>query len=567
LGRRYSHDQITQALQQFEELIEVEELTPATLLSRSAEVLVQGQVVARFEGRSEYGPRALGQRSIMVDPTFAKIKDVLNARVKFREAFRPFAPVIPVEQVNQVFELQTASPFMLLVPPLQPDYRDQLPGITHVDGTGRVQTVTAEDNPYFYQLCWRLAQLRQGPPVLLNTSFNVAGQPIIETPTEAIQTFLHTDIDYLALEHFWITKRHVKILNYQEHIKTLTDIILPQGLSSEVPAVTDLMAKLDRALFWQETDGCPWTAEELRKLSAQGGRYKETSVLFPDAPLPLRSQLADHIVLLLDPLGRSVLVDLTEKLPPTSYTFDEVKLLLTLLEAPANWQENLRLEWRLTHAELADKLEWATSQLQRYQLQPNRQVAYLPPADAELPLSSASTLAPFAEEDLSVYHSLQNLRKCLQHHSYTEEAITTLLKISSLQALEPTYFYFYDHYRLPHTAMGDLIRLFLLRIALPQARLREIFGDELLRVLINLGILVPRGEEWASEIDLYCAHNLYFATDHRYLGLEGHSLQEDPVMYIGADSLGLTYTAPQVSAERLLDLCCGSGIQGLVASR
>jgi len=571
LGRRYSQAQIIQALQQFDSLIAVEELESAELLSRSAEVLAQGQIVARFEGRSEYGPRALGQRSIMVDPTFAKIKDVLNARVKFREAFRPFAPVIPLEQVNQVFELKTASPFMLLVPPLQPAYQDQLPGITHVDGTGRVQTVTAEDNPYFYQLCWRLAQLRQGPAVLLNTSFNIAGQPIVETPQEAIQTFLHTDIDYLALEHYWITKRQTKILDYQAHLKTLTDTPLPHGLPSEMSAVTDLMAKLDRALFWQEMENGPWSAEELRKLSAQGGRYKETSVLFPESPLPLRSQLAEHIVLLLDPLGQSVLADLTEQLPPTSYSFDQVKLLLTMLEVSGPWQENLRLEWRLTHAEFAGRLEWANSQLQRYQWSPKGEGIDQPPADYELLTShlgqAPTTLAAFADEQVSVYHSLGNLRTCLQRHGYTIETITTLLKISSLQDLEPTYFHFYNHHRLPHTAIGELIRLFLLHASLSQARLCEIFGDDLWQLLVNLGILIPQGEEWASSIDLFCAHNLYFATDHRYLGVELQQLNEEPVMYIGADSLGLTYTAPQFSAERLLDLCCGCGIQGLVASR
>jgi carbamoyltransferase len=567
LGHCYSHEEVSQALQQFDSFIEVEKLTPSEIITRSAQKLAQGHIVARFEGGSEYGPRALGQRSIMVDPTFQKMKDVLNARVKFREAFRPFAPVIPLENVNQVFELKKGAPFMLLVPPIKPGYKDQLPAVTHVDGTGRVQTVTEEDNPYFYQICWQLAQLRPGPPVLLNTSFNVAGQPIVETPSEAIQTFLQTDIDYLAIENFWISKRHVAVRSYEEQVDKLVDSPVPLGLPANAPAVTDLMAQLDRALFWGETKGCPWSETELRALSAEGARYKETSVLFPEAPMPLRSKLSENVLLLLDPLGQSTLVDLTEQVSPSGYTFEEIRLLLTMLDAPENWQEEMRFELRLTHTEFFERLEWAELQLRRYNFKPKLPSQEILPLDSTLPLAAVETLAPFADESFLAYCALQDLRDCLLRYGYTEDNICTLLKVSSLQQIEPTYFHYYDQYQLPQTAVGDLIRLFMLRSSLPQSNLRNLFGDELFLALASLGVFVRQGEYWMSQCDLFCAEGLYFATDHRYIMRTEDELDEEPVMYVGLDSMGLVYTAPQFPANRVLDLCCGCGIQGLVASR
>ena len=127
---------------------------------------------------------------------------------------------------------------MLLVSPIKPEYRDKIPAVTHHDGTGRVQTVTSEYNPYFYRLCHALVEERGGPPVLLNTSFNVAGQPIVETPEEAVETFLSTDIDYLCLDNMWISKRNVPVLSYEEHLLNVAEDPLPRGLPAVVPQTT-----------------------------------------------------------------------------------------------------------------------------------------------------------------------------------------------------------------------------------------------------------------------------------------------------------------------------------------
>lgn len=569
-GHSYSQKQISQALRSFESLIDVEELTTEETIARSAQKLAQGHIVARFEGGSEYGPRALGQRSIIVDPTFQKIKDILNARVKFREAFRPFAPVIPLENLREVFELEVAVPFMLLVAPIKPEYREQIPAVTHIDGTGRVQTVTKEDNPYFYHLCQALAQLRSGPPVLLNTSFNVAGQPIVETPTEAIQTFLKTDIDYLVIENFWISKCHVRLLSYEEHLNKLVDTPIPSGLPPAEPAVTDLMAQLDRALFWGETGGCIWSQEELQALSQKGARYKETSILFPEAPFPTRSKLSTHIVLLLDPLNKSTLVDLTDQVPPSTYTFEEVKLLMMVLEGASNWQKAKRIELCLTHAEFEQRLAWAYQQLCRYNLKPKQESLNSLSLDSALPVGIVEqTLAPFADKNFSAYQILGELRQCLQYNGYREQNINALLDIFSQQQIEPTYFHYYDQHKLPHTVLGDLIRLFLLRSSLSPSRLQEIFNEKLFSTLVTLGVLIRQesGNNWLSRLDLFCVQGLYLATDHRYMVLKEDKVEEESVMYVGADSVGLAYTAPQLPVNRVLDLCCGCGIQGLVASR
>jgi carbamoyltransferase len=224
---------------------------------------------------------------------------------------------------------------MLLVSHIKPEFHHQIPAITHIDGTGRVQTVTESDNLFFYALCYQLVQERQSVPVLLNTSFNVAGQPIVETPAEAISTFLKTDIDFLAIDNCWITKRHQPVLDYEAHLSRVSPSQMPSGLPVVVPAVTDLMKRLDRALFFGETTTCPWSMEELKKLSAQGGRFKETSLLFCKSPFygSLQTQLSDQVILLLDPLGQSMLVDLTEKVAPQTYSYEEVKLLLAVLQA------------------------------------------------------------------------------------------------------------------------------------------------------------------------------------------------------------------------------------------
>ncbi len=171
-----------------------------------ARFLASGKIVAWFNGRFEYGPRALGNRSIITAPFPAEMKDILNSRVKHRESFRPFAPVVLEEDCGEYFDNIHISPYMLLTYGVRPEKKHQVPAITHVDGTARVQTVNEEQNPDLYNLIKEF-KTQTGIGIILNTSFNVMGQPIINTPEEAIECFLGTDIDYLVLNgEFLVSK-------------------------------------------------------------------------------------------------------------------------------------------------------------------------------------------------------------------------------------------------------------------------------------------------------------------------------------------------------------------------
>lgn len=172
------------------------------IISDAVELLCDGKILGWFDGRSELGPRALGQRSIVCDPRRSDAKEILNRRVKRREAFRPFAPVVLLEQAESWFEFGDTipeSPFMLRICKINPSKVDQVPAVVHVDGTGRLQTVTAEANGRFYELV-RSFYEKTGVPILLNTSFNVMGQPIVETPADAIACLLNTGLDALVFE-------------------------------------------------------------------------------------------------------------------------------------------------------------------------------------------------------------------------------------------------------------------------------------------------------------------------------------------------------------------------------
>jgi len=164
--------------------------------------LADGQIVAWFQGRMEFGPRALGNRSILADPRDARMRDRINQLVKKREEFRPFAPAVTAEAAHRFFELDPADAglyaHMLVVAPVRAAYRDRLPAVTHVDGSARVQTVSRADHPRFWTLLEEFGKIT-GMPVLLNTSFNVRGQPIVCTPTEAVATFLAAGLDALAI--------------------------------------------------------------------------------------------------------------------------------------------------------------------------------------------------------------------------------------------------------------------------------------------------------------------------------------------------------------------------------
>lgn len=182
------------------------------LLDATVALLAEGKVVAWFQGRMEYGPRALGARSLLADPRKAEMKALINAKVKFREAFRPFAPAVLKEDAHRFFAMpkDLEMPFMLLTPDVREEYRDVIPAVTHADGTARVQTVTSEANPLFYRLIRKFGA-RTGVPVLLNTSFNVRGEPIVCTPEDAYNTFVHTGIDALAIGSFLVTEKPAEV--------------------------------------------------------------------------------------------------------------------------------------------------------------------------------------------------------------------------------------------------------------------------------------------------------------------------------------------------------------------
>ena len=170
-----------------------------------ARCIANGHITARFSGGAEFGPRALGNRSILCDPRPGHMKDYLNDRVKHRESFRPFAPAVLEEDAADWFDIAGRSPYMLRVVGVRPECRNRIAATVHVDGTGRVQTVAASDNPGFYDVI-RAFKALTGVPVVLNTSFNIAGKPIVETPRDAVECFTGTDIDVLALGPFLVTK-------------------------------------------------------------------------------------------------------------------------------------------------------------------------------------------------------------------------------------------------------------------------------------------------------------------------------------------------------------------------
>ena len=179
------------------------------VISDAVELLCDGKIIGWFDAGSELGPRALGQRSILCDPRRPDAKDTLNRRVKMREPFRPFAPAILLEEASQWFEFDGTpreSPFMLRVVDVKVEKKDQVPAIVHVDGTGRVQTLTRENNGRFYELVQKFHE-KTGVPVLLNTSFNRMGQPIIETPADAIACLLNTGLDCCVFEDRIVFKK------------------------------------------------------------------------------------------------------------------------------------------------------------------------------------------------------------------------------------------------------------------------------------------------------------------------------------------------------------------------
>ena len=171
-----------------------------------AELIVDGNIIGLVQGNSEVGPRALGNRSIICDPSYKDMKDILNAKVKFREWFRPFAPVVKAEDVEKYFEFSGESEFMSFAPKVRKGYRDKLASITHVDNTARVQTITKDQNEYLYSLIGEIDKLK-GIGVILNTSFNIKGKPILTKIEEAIHVLYTTELDYVLIEGFLFKKK------------------------------------------------------------------------------------------------------------------------------------------------------------------------------------------------------------------------------------------------------------------------------------------------------------------------------------------------------------------------
>lgn len=203
LGPEFSDARIPSALQAAG--LEYRKLDRQMLLTETAEQIAAGNVVGWFQGRMEWGPRALGNRSIVAHPGLPNMKDVLNARIKHREWFRPFAPSILAEYQHEYFEHDHPSPFMLHVYKIRPEKRKELCAVNHIDHTGRLQTVTREENPMYYDLILAFHR-RTGIPVILNTSFN-ENEPIVCTPEEAIDCFQRTRMDVLVIGSFMVVKR------------------------------------------------------------------------------------------------------------------------------------------------------------------------------------------------------------------------------------------------------------------------------------------------------------------------------------------------------------------------
>lgn len=204
LGKIYTDLEIEDALEQYKDSLFFKKCENKYL--EAAKSLMEQKIIGWFQGRAECGPRALGNRSILADPRNAKMKDIINSRVKFREHFRPFAPSVIFEEQCNYFDLNIPSPYMLMVADILPEKRDMIKAVTHVDGTGRLQTVLRELNEEYYSLIQQFHAM-SGVPIVLNTSFNVNGEPIVETPSDAIRCFLSSDFDVLFIHSYKIEKR------------------------------------------------------------------------------------------------------------------------------------------------------------------------------------------------------------------------------------------------------------------------------------------------------------------------------------------------------------------------
>ena len=206
LGPKYLSDVVKKELQNYNKKLIYNKLSDDEIISVVADAISNGKVVAWFEGRLEFGARALGHRSILADPTNGEMKNRINKIVKKREGFRPFAPIVKLEDVSTYFEWDKSVPYMNQIVGVKREFRDMLPAITHVDGTARIQTLNREDCVRIYDLLTELGK-QNGYPIVLNTSFNVKDQTMIRDPKTAIDTFLDIGLDMLVIEDYVITKK------------------------------------------------------------------------------------------------------------------------------------------------------------------------------------------------------------------------------------------------------------------------------------------------------------------------------------------------------------------------
>jgi carbamoyltransferase len=227
LGPEFSNEEIERFLK--EEEAKFQKVSDAEIADTVAELIANENVVGWFQGRMEFGPRALGSRSIIGDARSSKMQSVMNLKIKFRESFRPFAPTVLEEKVSDFFELDRGSPYMLLVAPVKKELckeiaengatgldklkvvRSEIPAVTHVDYSARVQTVNAEVNPRYHAMINAFAS-KTGCPVIINTSFNVRGEPIVRTPKDAYICFMRTKMDYLVMGNYLLDKKQQKEL-------------------------------------------------------------------------------------------------------------------------------------------------------------------------------------------------------------------------------------------------------------------------------------------------------------------------------------------------------------------
>lgn len=204
LGRNYSESEIKESLEKMNYVYHYFE-SDASLAKKVAQLLQKGNVIGILRGKSETGPRALGNRSILASPLLGGMKDHINSRIKYREDFRPFAPIVLEHRADIYFDLSCSSPYMLLVANVREQYRDTLIGITHVDGSARVQTVNQDQNDFATQILLEYEKLT-GYPVLINTSYNTAKEPIVESPDDAISVLKKTELDFAVIENYLVSR-------------------------------------------------------------------------------------------------------------------------------------------------------------------------------------------------------------------------------------------------------------------------------------------------------------------------------------------------------------------------